>query len=218
MSARHNIERLGEQADSGVVDANDQSSLIFADGLERSLAGDLMIGRDGACGLVIDAKTVSRTHARLYEQNGIWFLEDRGSVNGTRLNGKHVPAHTSVRLRHGDRIEIGPQIFIFSRPGELADEDRTEPELAIDPIDAGSRLSPLQTQVVRVLCEGWLESGSLEQLPSNETIAQRLGTPGASATVKAALRRTYVKAGITNLPPQAKRRALCRVARHRGWI
>src|SRR2546423_11201451 len=52
------------------------------------------------------------------------------------------------------------------------------------------RLSPLQTQVVRCLCGPWLEGASLESLPSNEQIASLLGTPGATETVKATLRRS----------------------------
>jgi hypothetical protein len=200
------------------VAANGPSALIFADGLERPLPGELMIGRDRSCGLTLASKTVSRAHARLYEENGIWFLEDQGSANGTRVNDKQAPARASVRLRHGDRIQVGPQLFLFSRPSELDDEERTESEAATDPAETYNRLSPLQTQVVHILCEDWIESGNLEQLPTNEDIAKRLGTPGAAATVKAALRRVYVKAAISDLPPQAKRRALCRIARHRGWI
>ena len=199
-------------ADNGAV------GLIFADGLERPLRSELAIGRDQSCALIVDSKTVSRNHARLFEENGIWFLEDQGSANGTRVNQKSLPPLIAVRLRHGDRIQVGPQIFVFSRPSELYDEDRTDPEAAVEPVGPKNRLSPLQTQVVCILCEEWMESGSLERLPSNEEIAERLGTPGAAATVKAALRRTYVKAGIADLPPQTKRRALCRVARNRGWI
>ena len=58
-------------------------------------------------------------------------------------------------------------------------------------------LSPFQRQVVEALCSGWLAGGSLDDLPTNEEIAARLGTPGATETVKAALRRAYAKAGLT---------------------
>ena len=52
----------------------------------------------------------------------------------------------------------------------------------------------------------------------HEEIAARLGTPGATETVKAALRRAYAKAGLTEGSPYAKRRALCKIARQRGWV
>ena len=64
----------------------------------------------------------------------------------------------------------------------------------------------------------WLAGSSLETLPSNEQIAAQLGTPGATGTVKAALRRIYAKAGLSDQPAHAKRRALCRIARQNGWI
>lgn len=191
------------------------AELIFDDGLRRPLASELSIGRDRACALVLESKKVSRAHARVFEENGLWFVEDRGSSNGTYVNDRQIPSLTAIRLRHGDQIQVGPQRFRFSRPAELDDGDRTESEEAIEPIN---RLSPLQLQVVRILCDEWLQSGSLDHLPSNEEIADRLGTPGAAATVKAALRRAYAKAGVAQLPPQEKRRALCRVARRHGWI
>jgi ribosomal protein S18 acetylase RimI-like enzyme len=58
----------------------------------------------------------------------------------------------------------------------------------------------------------------VDVLPSNEQIAAAIGTPEAAGSVKAALRRIYAKAGIAELPPHAKRRALCRAARTRGWL
>jgi hypothetical protein len=72
--------------------------------------------------------------------------------------------------------------------------------------------------VVEALCAGWLAGGSLDDLPTNDEIAARLGTPGATETVKAALRRAYAKAGLTEGSPYAKRRALCKIARQRGWV
>jgi FHA domain len=189
--------------------------LIFSDGLERRLTGDLTIGRDPSNDLVLVTKTVSREHARLVREGGRWYVEDRGSVNGTLLNGQRVPPGSRLPLRHADRLQVGSQAIVFSHPSAAADPDRTEtgPELPVGPA-----LSPLQLQVVRELCRAWLEGASLEELPSNEEIAKRLGTPGAAGTVKAALRRAYAKAGISDLNPHAKRRALCRIARERGWV
>src|SRR3954451_2244014 len=93
---------LDELPDSFAMAADGQPTLIFADGLERLLRGELRIGRDASCDLTPAAKTVSRTHARLFEEAGVWFLEDQGSANGTRANDKPAPARMAVRLRHGD--------------------------------------------------------------------------------------------------------------------
>jgi pSer/pThr/pTyr-binding forkhead associated (FHA) protein len=146
-----------------------------------------------------------------------WFVEDRGSFNGTFLNGIRVQPGVRLPLRHGDRIGFGGETVVFSWPAGLHDAETTKPLAQVTP--AMTRpLSPFQTQVVGCLCSAWLQGGSLDDLPSNEEIAARLGTPGATETVKAALRRAYAKAGLTEGSPYAKRRLLCRVARQRGWI
>ena len=91
--------------------------------------------------------------------------------------------------------------------------DRVEAEEGVSALTKGQH-----GEVFRSLCAPWLAGASLESLPSNELIAAQLGTPGATGTVKAALRRIYAKAGLSGMPANAKRRSLCRVARQRGWI
>lgn len=193
------------------------ASIVFTDGLERPLAGELTIGRGDENDLVLITKTVSREHARLIERDGRWFLEDRGSFNGTLLNGHRIQPGAHLPLRHADRIQLGSQTVVFQQPDERDDPNRTDSVAGVA-VAPERPLSSLQLRVVQLLCEPWLEGGSLEQLPSNEEIAARLGTPGAEGTVKAALRRAYAKAGVTHLPAHAKRRALCRIARERGWV
>jgi pSer/pThr/pTyr-binding forkhead associated (FHA) protein len=191
--------------------------LTFPDGTEHELGGPLRIGRGSENDLVIPSSAVSRKHAALVLREGRWYVEDRGSYNGTFLNGTRVNPSTPLPLRHADRIEIGGETILFSWPAQLQDPDATEPLEEVSPADA-AQLSALQRQVVQCLCAPWLAGASLETLPSNELIAAQLGTPGATGTVKAALRRIYAKAGISGMPPHAKRRSLCRIARQRGWI
>jgi pSer/pThr/pTyr-binding forkhead associated (FHA) protein len=191
--------------------------LILPDGTERRLEGDLTIGRGDDNDLELEPTTVSRRHARLVCGEGGWFLEDRGSYNGTFLNGVRIQPGIPMLLRHADVIGIGSEKLVFSAPDQLGDPYRTEPITDADEALA-QPLSAFQRQVVQALCSSWLAGATLEDLPSNEDIARQLGTPGAAAAVKAALRRVYAKAGLTVGPPHAKRRALCRVARQRGWI
>lgn len=191
--------------------------LTFPDGTELELRERLTIGRDEQNDLTLGSKKVSREHAEIRYERGHWLLEDRGSFNGTFLNANRLQAGAPVPLHHTDRIGIGPETILFSWPAQAADAETTEPHDEV-PGDDGTRLSPLQTQVVKCLCGPWLEGASLESLPSNEQIASLLGTPGATETVKATLRRVYTKAGLQSMPAHAKRRALCRIARQRGWI
>jgi predicted component of type VI protein secretion system len=191
--------------------------LTLVDGTEHELRDRLTIGRSPENNLALDSKKVSRDHAVLAFQDGRWFLEDRGSYNGTFLNGNRLRPGVPLPLRHADRISVGPEELLFSWPAQADDPDATETADRLLAAE-GPRLSHFQTQVVSCLCGPWLAGASLESLPSNEQIAALLGTPGAAETVKAALRRIYTKAGLAKMPAHAKRRALCRVARQRGWV
>ncbi|MFL6020880.1 MAG: FHA domain-containing protein [Gaiellaceae bacterium] len=191
--------------------------LTFPDGTEHELKDSVTLGRDTRNDLVFESSSVSRDHASVSFRDGRWYVEDRGSFNGTFLNGTRLVPGTALPLRHADRISIGPETIIFSWPAQVGDPNTTEP---IEEVAAsnGAQLSAFQRQVVQCLCAPWLAGSSLESLPSNEQIATQLGTPGATGTIKAALRRIYAKAGLSDQPAHAKRRALCRVARQRGWI
>jgi FHA domain-containing protein len=191
--------------------------LTFPDGTEYELEKAVTIGRDAKNDLTFASTTVSRDHAAVTFQDGRWYVEDRGSFNGTFLNGTRVQPGTPLPLRHADRIGIGEETVLFSWPAQLQDPDTTEPIDEVGLSDT-AQLSSFQRQVVQCLCGPWLSGASLESLPSNEQIAAQLGTPGATGTVKAALRRIYAKAGLSDQPAHAKRRALCRVARQRGWV
>lgn len=191
--------------------------LTFAEGREHELVGDVTIGRGAKNDLALASPTVSREHAEITCRDGRWFIADRGSFNGTFLNGTRVQPGTPLPLRHADRIGLGSETILFSWPAQLRDPDTTEALEEVGPSDS-AQLSSFQRQVVQCLCGPWLAGASLETLPSNQQIATELGTPGATGTVKAALRRIYAKAGLSDQPAHAKRRALCRVARQRGWV
>ena len=193
------------------------AKLILPDGSDCELGPEFSIGRSADNELTLATTTISRHHALVTESEDRWFLEDRGSFNGTFLNGTRLQPGVKLPLRHGDRIGLGAEHVVFSCPEQLADPDRTATLQGAQPALARP-LSPFQAQVVRCLCAPWLAGATLDELPSNEEIAASLGTPGATETVKAALRRAYAKAGLTGGSPYAKRRALCKIARQRGWI
>jgi sigma-B regulation protein RsbU (phosphoserine phosphatase) len=73
---------------------------------EREITGEeALLGRSEECHVVIPDRAVSRRHARLFQRDGKWFVEDAGSRGGTRLNGSPVDAPTPVGP--GDEIAIG---------------------------------------------------------------------------------------------------------------
>lgn len=191
-------------------------SLTLPNGREERLRPGLTIGRGGDNDIALTSKTVSRSHAVLMFRDDRWHIEDRGSANGTFVNDTRIPFAVPHPLRHADTIAVGSARLVFSWPAEVADPDRTDTQEPVEGIPI--QLSPFQLQVVRALCGAWVGGEELDELPSNERIAAQLGTPNAAGAVKAALRRIYAKSGLSGLPPHAKRRVLCRVARQRGWL
>src|SRR3982751_3417020 len=95
--------------------------LTLPDGTEQRLEGELAIGRDDTNDLVVPTKTVSRNHAAIVLREGRWYLEDRGSYNGTFLNGTRVQPGSPLPLRHADRIVSGSDTMLFSGPAQLLD-------------------------------------------------------------------------------------------------
>jgi pSer/pThr/pTyr-binding forkhead associated (FHA) protein len=77
----------------------------FYEGLEVPIDRDrLVIGRGGDADLAIAEPTISRRHAAIEREGDGFTLEDLGSTNGTRVNGRR---ETRARLRDGDEIELG---------------------------------------------------------------------------------------------------------------
>ncbi|MGD6755120.1 FHA domain-containing protein [Streptomyces sp. BH105] len=72
----------------------------------------LRIGRDPANGLRLSHDTVSRVHAELSRQAGMWVLRDLGSTNGTSVNGRRVIGAAVVR--GGDQVAFGRMSFRLS--------------------------------------------------------------------------------------------------------
>ncbi|MCQ9182403.1 FHA domain-containing protein [Streptomyces sp. IBSBF 2953] len=72
----------------------------------------LRIGRDPASGLRLTHESVSRVHAELSRQGGMWVLRDLGSTNGTTVNGRRVIGAAVVR--EGDQVAFGRTAFRLS--------------------------------------------------------------------------------------------------------
>ena len=66
---------------------------------------EITIGRDANLDVVVNTAEVSRRHARLFFDEGLYFVEDLGSTNGTFINGQRLTAPAA--LRSGDIIMLG---------------------------------------------------------------------------------------------------------------
>jgi len=54
-----------------------------------------------------NSEIVSRIHADIRVEGGIYYIEDVGSSNGTYVNNSPLPIGNRHRLRTGDRIALG---------------------------------------------------------------------------------------------------------------
>jgi len=112
--------------------------LVFVEGdaalgLRVPLGEEVVLGREPACTVRLDADDVSRRHARIAADGEGHVLFDLRSRNGTWVNGRAVERH---RLRAGDRIRVGAFVARYVAAG---DPDGSE----LSSLAAASRRDPL---------------------------------------------------------------------------
>lgn len=88
--------------------------LVVVDPKERKgraydLNEEQTVGRAAGCQITLDDTYVSQLHARVFNKDGTWFVEDLGSTNGTYLNTKRVS--TPLAIKRGDQIKIGAVVM-----------------------------------------------------------------------------------------------------------
>ena len=84
--------------------------------------GETLIGRGTQCGVRLSSDQVSRVHASVRVEGRVATVEDRGSKNGTWING--VRTAGPVTLADGDEVVFGTFRTVF-RSARLADSTRT---------------------------------------------------------------------------------------------
>jgi DNA-binding NtrC family response regulator len=94
---------------------------------------------------------LSTRHARLVRRDAVWALEDLGSKNGTRLNGKELTQRRD--LRDGDLIEAGGAFFLFRAavPHVTGDRDDLGSEELRAPAEGLATLIPTLGETFREL-------------------------------------------------------------------
>ncbi len=77
----------------------------IAPGTSFNLNPQTTIGRGPTNTIQISESFVSSEHTRLWFRNGVWYVQDAGSTNGTFLNSQ--PARDALQARPGDIIQVG---------------------------------------------------------------------------------------------------------------
>lgn len=70
-------------------------------------AGLVTIGRAGNNDVIFVHPTISKLHAIVHRDGSGWSIEDRGSTNGTFLDGVRLPANERRALNDGSQLRFG---------------------------------------------------------------------------------------------------------------
>lgn len=152
------------------------------------------IGRKTENALVIPDPSVSREHAMIVQENGDFFVVDRGSKQGTFVNSDRVERR---KLNSNDRVQIGanPDVYLLF-----------DPSVAPSGREALSQLSSWKPRSATT---------DLEQLTLFLEVARKLTSSNVledvlATLIEATLRLTGAERGyIFLLQPDGKLRLAC---------
>lgn len=103
--------------------SNQSAVIILTDSLQKSAwqcqtlsEGLTLIGRGNDNTIVMDSPGISRKHAAIMNQNGVYTIIDYGSMNGVYVNGKRV--NRDEQIAEKDMIQIANFLF-FVVDGKL---------------------------------------------------------------------------------------------------
>ena len=95
---RASLQVVSGDAKPATVDVSRDKPLTIG----RGRGSDLVIARD---------EHASRNHAKIYQENNRWFLQDQG-LNGTKLDGQRI--EQVAELNSGAEIRIGEVVLRFT--------------------------------------------------------------------------------------------------------
>jgi hypothetical protein len=101
-------------------------------------AGAHVLGRSSSCSVPLRDPSLSREHCEIIVQSGAATLKDRGSMNGTTVNGRRVAEHP---LKPGDKITIGGAVVWYDRKEGAVPSTarRIAPSVGPDVVDTAAR-------------------------------------------------------------------------------
>ncbi|MFN0111543.1 MAG: protein kinase domain-containing protein [Blastocatellia bacterium] len=115
-----------EEATEGAPSKEDPYLILIASDDEKSKVGDTSemreyklltetsIGRSPQNVIALNDAKVSRHHASINYENGVWILRDLNSFRGAYVNEARVIE--SCRLADGDKIRLGDSVFVLRLP------------------------------------------------------------------------------------------------------
>ncbi|MBN2023474.1 MAG: FHA domain-containing protein [Pirellulales bacterium] len=111
------------------------------------LKTDLLVGRRESCDIVLRFSNVSAHHCQLTVNGGYWYVRDKNSRNGVKVNGVRV---TDQRLDPGDILSVAKHKY----------------EVRYSPVELGAVGPPPPSQAnVEIFKQSLLERAGLTKEP-----------------------------------------------------
>ncbi len=120
-AAQQKLQQEAESSDYGYLDP-------IGGGDPVPLRKDkLTIGRSSRSDIVLAFKNISARHCELTLKSGYWFVEDKNSTNGVKINGHKIEPETSRRLDPGAKISIGKHFYTIQYSPDALGADGIPP-------------------------------------------------------------------------------------------
>jgi pSer/pThr/pTyr-binding forkhead associated (FHA) protein len=169
-------------------------------------AQEVTIGRSPQSSIVIDNPAVSYNHAKVFWQDGVYYVKDLGSLNGTFLNGNRI---TQAPLSFGDTVAVGKHTirFLQDRPGEGVAEVVAAPRPGAGVAKLEGTMI-LDTKLRRDVQQRIAASGAAAQAPEAKKVGKLTVLQGKTTA------KEYVLASGTSIVGKSEGAAV----RLKGWF
>ena len=159
----------------------------------------LVIGRDEGVAVRLATSEVSRRHCAIRVREGVVFVEDLGSRNGTQINDVSITQRT--KLEPGDILRVGPMLFQF--------EEKVKTAAAVSKKKSGEIESGTDEVVVRESSEDSIVNWLAEEEPAasdTDTVIGKTAPTAEHTAVGPDVSSTATQSsGELNVPPPSKK-------------
>lgn len=147
--------------------------------VNRFQGDEVILGRSSECDLVVPDQSVSRQHARLFRNEGGWWVEDLNSRNGTVVDTVRIT--TQAPLEEGSSIRMGSSLIVVESGSDVRTPAEKESDSHTQYVPAVTLLEGLQLR--RRKTDGPGATTQLEELASRlellNEVHQALAKPWA---------------------------------------
>ncbi len=160
-----------------------------------------LIGRSSES-LPLTDNTISRRHAELTPDDGVWYVRDLASQNGTFVNGVRLSERT--RLKAGDQIRTGATLFAFGQTDQDPTADLVR-VLSVDLSDSDIEQTLASNEDSVLLAEPEPRAAALEHL----RVLYRLTTLTAETLERQELVKRVLELAFNEFKPERGFILLC---------